>query len=390
MAQLPPELIASIVDHLHGDAVTLKACTLVSHTFLPIAQAHIFESIELRLPFNENTKPMRRALIPALSHTRKLSISHSNTLIMPSTLDKIFDHFKAFRNVRQLVIQLDTFDFVDCNLRSTSRYFSQFQPTLRSLDLTTSARNPKDVIAFITFFPSLEELSLLFYNTRANLNPRVKALDPNLLTPLRGTLRLHATPLDYRFITELTKVRVLYHTLELGGNALSPGMGISELVVACAPTLRILKFLHYCWSLSSPVTIHELNRKPIVVDRADLDSWMTFAACTQLTEIRLPVLVDQDEGGIKPPAALISTICSPHLQKIVLSFDGALSTRNAVDFSRETWGALENVLLELTRRSRNVIQLVLLFQDRAQLPHHGNNFMSRFLEVGEVRFELSF
>jgi len=82
---------------------------------------------------------------------------------------------------------------------------------------------------------------------------------------------------------------------------------------------------------------------------------MTFATCTQLTEIRFPVLVDQDEGGIKPPAALISTISSPHLRKIVLSFDGALSSRNAADFSRETWGALENVLLELTRRSWNVI-----------------------------------
>ena len=37
--------------------------------------------------------------------------------------------------------------------------------------------------------------------------------------------------------------------------------------------------------------IHELNRKPAVVDHADLNSWMLFAMSTQLAEIRLPVFV---------------------------------------------------------------------------------------------------
>ena len=117
---------------------------------------------------------------------------------------------------------------------------------------------------------------------------------------------------------------------------------------------------------------------------------MTFTACTQLTEIRLPVFVDRDRDTIKLNAALISTISSPCLRKIELAFNGAPSTREAVDFSREKWGAFENVLLELTRRSGDVIQLVMSFRERAQLPQLGDGFMSRFLEVGEVRFELGF
>ena len=245
---LPPELIALILDYIHGDIAALKACSLVSHTFLPIAQGHLFENIELQFRSNENIEPMRAALIPVLSHTRKLSISPSSIFTMPSILDRIFDHFMAFRNVRELKIRLDTLHFVDRDLRSTSRYFSQFQPTLQSLDLTTFDRNPKDVIVFITFFPFLEELSLSFYNigSRAARECRVEVLDPNLLTPLRGTLRVHTTPPGGKFLRELTKVQVLYHTLELGGDILLPGTGISELIAACAPTLRIIRFLHEC------------------------------------------------------------------------------------------------------------------------------------------------
>ena len=158
----------------------------------------------------------------------------------------------AFRNVRELRIHLDTFHFVDRNLRSTSRYFSHFQPTLRSLDLTTF--DPKDVIVFVTFFPLLEELSLLFYDAgpEAARERRVNVLDPNLLTPLRGTLRIRDTPPDGRFLVELTKVRVLYHTLEFGGDTLSSGTGILGLVAGCVPTLRVLKFLPNCWLFSFP------------------------------------------------------------------------------------------------------------------------------------------
>jgi len=109
---------------------------------------------------------------------------------------------------------------------------------------------------------------------------------------------------------------------------------------------------------------------------------MTCAACTQLTEVRLSVFLHQDRDIIKLHTALISTISSPCLQKIELAFNGASSTREAVDFSRDTWGAVECVQLELTWRSGNVIRLVVSFHERVQLPHQRDDFMSRFLEVG--------
>jgi len=115
---------------------------------------------------------------------------------------------------------------------------------------------------------------------------------------------------------------------------------------------------------------------------------MTFAACRQLTEIRLPVFVDQDRDIIRLHAALISTISSPCFRKIKLAFNGASPTREAMAFSGEEWEALEDVLLELTWRSGNVIQLVISFEEGAELPYHHDEFLSRFLEVGVVRFKL--
>ena len=395
LPHIPPELIALIVSHLHNDTAALKACSLVSSAFLPSAQAYLFENIKLWFRLNRNIESMRACIPPdpsgVLSHTRNLALFYPGIFLPPSVLDEIFDHFTAFSKVRELRIRLDTSHFVDRNLTSTSRYFSHFRPTLRSLDLTTFDRNPKDLVAFITFFPFLEELSLLFYDAGPAAAPDrwVGELDPNILAPLRGTLRIHTTPHNPELIMELTKVRILYHTLELGGHILSPGTGMPELLTACAPTLRVLKFLHSCRLFSFLVMGHELNRKLTDVHHSDLDSWMTFAACTQLAEIRLPAFVDQHRDTIRFHAALASTISSPGLRRIELAFNGKPLTREVARvFSRKRWGALEDVLLDLAQRNRNTVQLVMSFQDNVQLPRRCDEFMSRFREVGEVRFEV--
>lgn len=120
----------------------------------------------------------------------------------------------------------------------------------------------------------------------------------------------------------------------------------------------------------------------------DLDPWLTLAACTWLAEIRLPAFVERSRGAIRLYAALLSTISSPHLYKIELAFNRKLLTRQVAELlSWKQWDALEDVLLELTQRSGNTLQLGILFLDRVQLPRRWSEFMPRFREVGEVRFE---
>ena len=44
---IPQELIDKIIDQLHADRITLKACSIVSHSFLHPCRKHLFFSIDL-------------------------------------------------------------------------------------------------------------------------------------------------------------------------------------------------------------------------------------------------------------------------------------------------------------------------------------------------------
>jgi hypothetical protein len=46
---LPPELVDSIIDHLHDDPATLHSCALVSSAWLPASRYHIFRRVSIRL-----------------------------------------------------------------------------------------------------------------------------------------------------------------------------------------------------------------------------------------------------------------------------------------------------------------------------------------------------
>ena len=254
---LPPELIALVVDTLHDDRAALRACALASSIFLPHCRAHLFERVELRSfgdPYHgchlpENVHTMRTCISSdpdnVLSYTRNLSML-LGPMNEPQHLEGIYDYLMAFQNVRELQTRLFATHFVGRGPTLLSRYFSHFQPTLRRLHLKTCLKNPKDLITFIAFFPLLEEVSidatLPFPHPLPNNNPE---FDPDLLSPLKGSLRLRRFQRENGFMMELAKVRVQYHTLSICG--ITVWTGIQELIIACAPTLRVLSIVHeYC------------------------------------------------------------------------------------------------------------------------------------------------
>jgi hypothetical protein len=257
-SDLPPELIALIIDNLHDDRAALRACALVSHAFLPRSQAHIFEHLELvskwafSVPGQGDTDTMR-TYIPSdpdgvLSYTRNLSI-FPGALVWPEHLEDIYGHLLAFKNVEELQVRLFATHFVREGPTLFSRYFSHFQPTLRRLHLQTSLENSKDLITFIASFPLLEEVSI--DSLSLPLLPEIKSegFDPDLLSPLKGSLRLCHLRRGDTFATELAKVRIRYHTLSIH-NAMA-WMGIQELIIACGPTLRALNIICEDCKLSS-------------------------------------------------------------------------------------------------------------------------------------------
>ena len=270
LLDLPLELLELIAGHLHNDKAALKAFSLVSRALLPPSQAQLFKRIDIRHAQIHhdgspgNTEEMQKPAssgsggVQVLSYTRSLSLLMGQPLVYPQHLDDIFDYLIAFKKVRELRVSLFATHYVRHPLTSPARYFAHFQPTLRSLSLQTWLKNPWDLITFITFFPLLEHLAI------GNLNPfehpptlpesEPERPEPAALSPFRGSLRLFQFRQPNGFILELLKYQVQYHTLSFCD--VTAWEGIRDLIVACAPTLRVLDFVNIsreCPFLSPPI-----------------------------------------------------------------------------------------------------------------------------------------
>jgi hypothetical protein len=262
LSSLPAELLLLIIDHLHDDWQALRACALVSRAFVVRSQEHLFERIRLgdwqdvmiyadeagetsvRGDFND----MERYISPdpdgVLSYTRSLSI-YTGDLTEPSDLDKIYDHWAAFKNIRELQAHFYATRFLQEDSPTVSRYFSHFRLTLRCLTLGTILKNPEDLITFIAFFPLLEEVSIecltVFFSVNSLPDCDSKEFNPDILPPFKGSLRLHQFRGDDDFLTGLAKVRLQYHTLSISdATTWSVWTAFQEVITVCAPTLRVL------------------------------------------------------------------------------------------------------------------------------------------------------
>ena len=124
------------------------------------------------------------------------------------------------------------------------------------------------------------------------------------------------------------------------------------------------------------------------------DPPMSLAACNELTEINLPLQFHVSSTNIQDCSMLLSTVCSPHLHRITLTFVKVLPTSNdsvvPILLSFE-WGVFEDALLGISSSSQGVIEVAMIFsvEDRTQsISESGfEAFLPRFREVGKVRLE---
>lgn len=158
-----PELIDRVIDHLHDDEETLRACSLVARSWLPASRFHLFQALYV---FNERAY---RALIELLqtnpglgTHVRELAldllydsygnaepwirppidISPLNTLVPSIEALKLSDDWARYGELNQAVI-LDGFRRV------------------RTLTIMASSfHSVQDLLTLLRSFPILERLNL--------------------------------------------------------------------------------------------------------------------------------------------------------------------------------------------------------------------------------------
>jgi hypothetical protein len=120
---------------------------------------------------------------------------------------------------------------------------------------------------------------------------------------------------------------------------------------------------------------------------------MSLAACTGLTELNLPRPLYEFPLNVRRCTRLLSTVSCPHLQKITFTIGVdpyVFSERIKTDpLSYEEWRAFEDALLEVSLRSRDTLEVVMIcLAGSVRSIPSCENFFLRFREVGKVKFEI--
>ena len=188
-ARFPPEIFDLIIDHLHGDRNTLKQCSLVSKSWVPRTQKHLFS--EVRFGSCRQLGNLGYAFPDSKgSPTRHTDSLDAGDLPIYAPAYCKLDHEwlrSLFPNVTRFHVTVG--GTVDRQL--TDPHCLQFHrlfPAVTSLSLTMATVRPADLAAVICSFPVLEDLAMLGSIARDG------GVDPRSNWPkCTGTLTLNIT-----------------------------------------------------------------------------------------------------------------------------------------------------------------------------------------------------
>ena len=235
---LPPEILDLIVDHLHDETATLRACCLVSGSWIPRSRIHLFDHVEFRSSGRTLESWMKTFPDPSNSpayYTRSLCLSHSNANSVAIADCRPWVH--SFNNIADLQVAAVGYDQ---DLISLTQLHG-LSPSLRSIRLFYSNAPLSEVLALIFSFRLLEDLAL------RSLHGTEKTDEwdaPPISPKFTGTLDLRGSN---RYVTR--------KLLELPGGLhfskikvfcpIGDGDLASELVSKCSDTLEFLLLEFY-------------------------------------------------------------------------------------------------------------------------------------------------
>ena len=155
-SSLPPEILDLILDHLYDEPTTLRACCLVSKSWVPRTRRHLFDRVDFHPPIILLESWMKTFPDPFKSpacYSRSLNFCH---LRFPD--DTAFlDACPWVRSFNQIVnLEVTTFQW-----RFPFPQLCGLSPALKSLTLTLPVATLSEFLDLICSFPLLEDLSML-------------------------------------------------------------------------------------------------------------------------------------------------------------------------------------------------------------------------------------
>ncbi|KAJ7472312.1 hypothetical protein B0H11DRAFT_2236985 [Mycena galericulata] len=163
-SQIPQELVEGIIDHLSGDSISLKACALVCHAWVPRSRSHLFATCTL-VPRNILTflqllsSPHGCTFV---SHVRAITASRHDWTQTDRYFNAIAGHLRGLVNVRSLTMKLSSV-LPHFNLDNfLSRGFITGFPHVTELVLVCTfgrRSDPVPLLDIICLLPALQHLS---------------------------------------------------------------------------------------------------------------------------------------------------------------------------------------------------------------------------------------
>ena len=182
---LPPEILDLIVDHLCAERITLKACCLVSKSWIHRTQKHLFAYIRFDPTDRPMIQPWKRTFPdPSNSpahHVSTLSLEgiHAGTLTDPG----VGSWIRSFNRVENLRAELDSLTLDQVSLVQ----LHGFSPTLKLLCLILTDSPLSEVFNLVCSFPLLEDLELFTFGSASDIDD----WDPPSTSPkLTGFLQI--------------------------------------------------------------------------------------------------------------------------------------------------------------------------------------------------------
>jgi len=232
-SSLPPEILDHIIDHLHGEPATLKACCVVSKSCVLRARKHLFAHVEFDA-FQSHLEVWKKTFPDPSSspahHARNLLI-HCTTVITVADTG-VGGWVRTFHNVTHLrLMRLD---------RAALVPLYELSPVVRSLSL---AHSTIEIVDLICSFPLLEDLELRALHPENDAD-RQKA--PPMSPKLTGSLGLwmhgNTRSVAHRLLDLPDGLRFSKITTSLFGEDVE---SVTDLVSECSDTLECLTALHY-------------------------------------------------------------------------------------------------------------------------------------------------
>jgi hypothetical protein len=231
---LPPEILDLIIDHLYDEPKTLKACCVVSKSWIHRTRVHLFARVEFHAPKSHIELWKKAFPDPSNSpahHTRTLSIYG---IPLVSTSDTgVGGWIRTFCNLGHLY--LDSIGGEDCDPSLVPFY--GVSPTLRSLRLRALC---SEVLGLICSFPLLEDLTFDHHTSVGDTWDT-----PSTSPKLTGFLNMRGFGTALSVARQLLGLPDGLHFTKIAFACIEedvkPAM---DLVSACSGTLESLTFWH--------------------------------------------------------------------------------------------------------------------------------------------------